>query len=183
MTDPTAHIAFLRQQRDAAADPAVRAMFDTLIAQLEPQPSQHVTNSQVGAAIAGDVFDTVDVTVIFQQAGVDLAAEQRELLDAYLTRLADRCDRLRVAGAVRRESGRDRRSTMTLSQVYVTLASTAWVTLRGGKDSRQMGQSNGERSSSCTRGYHSSSPIGVPQSSRTIEHEVSWTGMITCSSS
>ncbi|MCG8351165.1 MAG: SUMF1/EgtB/PvdO family nonheme iron enzyme [Chloroflexales bacterium] len=66
-----------------------------------------------------------NLTVFFTAAGIaDPSIEQQELITAYLARLAQRCDRLRLSGAVQRER-RDAGPALTLSQVYVTLAAEA----------------------------------------------------------
>ncbi len=75
--------------------------------------------------VAGDVHGSV--TVFFTTAGVpDPSEAQRELVASYLARLAQRCDRLRLSGAVCRERHDAAAPALTLSQVYVTLAATAW---------------------------------------------------------
>jgi formylglycine-generating enzyme required for sulfatase activity len=82
-----------------------------------------------GIAIGAGARSTV-LQLFFSAAGIaDPSEEQRELVASYLARLASRCDRLRLSGAVRRER-RDAGPTLTLSQVYVALASESWQPLR-----------------------------------------------------
>lgn len=139
--DPATQIAILRQQRDAAADPAVRAALDSAIAALEakfgsaaPPPAGDTisvgdVSQATGVAVSAGAHSTV-FQLFFTAAGIaDPTDEQRELVAAYLARLAQRCDRLRLSGAVRRER-RDAGASLTLSQVYVTLAAEAWAPVR-----------------------------------------------------
>jgi hypothetical protein len=82
----------------------------------------------IGIAIGAGARSTV--LQFFFSAGIaDPSEEQCELVASYLARLASRCDRLRLSGAVRRER-RDVGLTLTLSQVYVALASERWEPLR-----------------------------------------------------
>jgi hypothetical protein len=81
-----------------------------------------------GTFVGGDQHN---LTLFFTAAGIaDPSREQAELVAAYLARLAHRCDRLRLAGAVRRERRDAGAAALTLSQVYVTLASAAWEPVR-----------------------------------------------------
>ncbi|MEI6779062.1 MAG: SUMF1/EgtB/PvdO family nonheme iron enzyme, partial [Chloroflexales bacterium] len=62
----------------------------------------------------------------FIAAGMPTPADvQRELVTIYLARVAEKCDRLRLSGLVRRER-RDAHPALTLSQVYVALAAETW---------------------------------------------------------
>jgi hypothetical protein len=71
-----------------------------------------------GVAIGAGARSTV-LQFFFTAAGIaDPSSEQQELVAAYLARLAQRCDRLRLSGAVQRER-RDAGPPLTLSQVYV----------------------------------------------------------------
>ena len=80
-----------------------------------------------GTFVGGDQHN---LTLFFAAAGIaDPSAQQRELLASYLARLAQRCDRLRLSGAVRRER-RDAGAALTLSQVYVSLATESWEPLQ-----------------------------------------------------
>jgi formylglycine-generating enzyme required for sulfatase activity len=155
MTNPAVQLSILCAQRDAAADPAVRAALDAAIAALESQLPEH---NHAGNSVASPVADTlvrrintggdyaegnidqrsgtfiggdqIHLKMFFSAAGiVDPSAEQRELVASYLARLARHCDRLRLSGAVRRER-RDAGPILTLSQIYVALASEAWVVLQ-----------------------------------------------------
>jgi GTPase SAR1 family protein len=119
-------LANLRHEHgDAAVDDRLRALgvVDARTAHQQDIGGQ----AQVGVAVAGTING--NVTVYFTAAGVrDPSDEQRELLASYLRRLAERCDRLRLSGAVRRER-RDAAPALTLSQVYVTLAAQRRVLL------------------------------------------------------
>ena len=148
MSDTAARLARLRARLAATTDPDDRADLAAAIAALEREagvassspPPTSVTNdqriggnAQVGVAVAGSISG--DVTVFFTAAGIDPSEEQRELVASYLNRLAQRCDRLRVTGAVRRER-RDAGATLTLSDVYTTLAAESWETVREAHDAR-----------------------------------------------
>jgi formylglycine-generating enzyme required for sulfatase activity len=102
--------------------------------------------ANVGDVAGGDIIKTDDIggigiaigpgarstvfQLFFTTAGIDDPSdEQRELVAAYLARLIQRCDRLRLSGAVRRER-RDAGAPLTLSQVYVTLAAETWEPVR-----------------------------------------------------
>ncbi len=66
----------------------------------------------------------------FTAAGIAAStADQQRLVAAYLTRLAQRCDRLPLAGTVRLPGNAG--PPPTLSAVYVTLAAPAWAPVRG----------------------------------------------------
>lgn len=81
-----------------------------------------------GSFVEGNQYN---LTLFFTTAGIAKPSdEQRELVEAYLARLAQRCDRLRISGTVRRERRESSQKPLTLSQVYVTLASTQWQTIR-----------------------------------------------------
>ena len=163
MTDPRAQLDILRAQRDAAADPAVRAVLDAAIAALEallPQGSQAASapparkidtgggdyaerdlDKRSGTFIGGD---QVNLALFFAAAGIaEPSTEQHELVASYLARLASRCDRLRLSGAVRRER-RDAGPALTLSQVYVALASEAWVVLQKAQRAEEFEQALAE---------------------------------------
>ncbi len=84
-----------------------------------------------GGVVQGDIVgrDQINIMLFFTAAGItNPSAEQHEFVTSYLVRLARRCDRLRILGAVRRER-RGASTLLTLSQVYVTLASETWVTI------------------------------------------------------
>ncbi|PDW01749.1 hypothetical protein CJ255_17485 [Candidatus Viridilinea mediisalina] len=97
-------------------------------------------HASVGVAVAGDVRGDLQtgglrneglIQCFFAAAGVTHPSdEQRELVAAYLARVIQRCDRMRLAGAVRRERGDAGVATLTLSHVYVTLAATRWLLVR-----------------------------------------------------
>lgn len=156
MSDIATQLATLRALRASVTDQAQVAALDAVIATLEAQLSQHEAPSEPSASATssageagsvstggsdyaeGDIDkregtfvagDQYNLTLFFASAGInDPSAEQRELVAAYLARLAQRCDRLRLSGAVRRER-RDAGAPLTLSQVYVTLAAEAWEPL------------------------------------------------------
>ena len=142
MTDIATQLATLRALRDAATDPQQQAAFDAAIAALEQQSRSHTMtvadDADVGAAVAGDVHGDVNtgpryeafIQVFVAQSGIVLAQEaQREALASYLASLARRCDKLRLHGVVDWERKRGKAPDFTLSQVYVTLAATSWVTV------------------------------------------------------
>jgi formylglycine-generating enzyme required for sulfatase activity len=136
----------LRQKLALTDDPDLREALEDKIAALEkeagvvPNPTTGDTItvgdlSQVaGVAIGAGAHSTV-FQLFFTAAGIaDPSAEQRELVAAYLARLAQRCDRLRLSGAVHRERRDASTPPLTLSQVYVALAAEAWEPLREARD-------------------------------------------------
>ena len=142
-------LARLRAPRPAALDLSRGQLGDLAIGsvvggdqtQIARQSSQAISDqAAVGAAVAGDVHGDVQsggvrneglIQVFLQAAGVaDPSAEQRELVADYLDGLARRCDQLRLRGVVDWERKRGKAPDFTLSQVYITLAAEAWVTIR-----------------------------------------------------
>ena len=141
MTDElNARLARLRRKLAAATDPEDQADYRASIAALEKELTPAGTtqtfsgDSQTGVAIGGDANGDVQtggeryqamLQVFFQAAGVAQPDdEQRELLASYLDGLARRCDRMRLAGVVDWERKRGKAPAFTLSQLYVTLATT-----------------------------------------------------------
>ena len=147
MTDDELHalVAELRALRERWGQAAARAAL-TDNAALSSAQRTHVeslvffgSGNQFGAVTMGDVAgrDVVKgpvnqgtIQVFFTTAGLrDPTDTQHELVVSYLERLAEKCDRLRLSGAVSRER-RDASPALTLSQIYVGLAAETWE--RGG---------------------------------------------------
>ncbi|MEI7773037.1 MAG: hypothetical protein WCI67_23815, partial [Chloroflexales bacterium] len=75
------------------------------------------------------------IQVFLQAAGIPAPSDdQREIIADYLDGLARRCDQLRLRGVVDWERKRGKAPDFTLSQVYITLAADAWVTIRESPD-------------------------------------------------
>ena len=143
MTDDELHalVAELRALRERWGQAAARAAL-TDNAALSSAQRTHVeslvffgSGNQFGAVTMGDVAgrDVVKgpvnqgtIQVFFTTAGLrDPTDTQHELVVSYLERLAEKCDRLRLSGAVSRER-RDASPALTLSQIYVGLAAETW---------------------------------------------------------
>ncbi|NNJ13334.1 SUMF1/EgtB/PvdO family nonheme iron enzyme [Chloroflexales bacterium ZM16-3] len=66
------------------------------------------------------------IQIFFGSAGISNPADaQRALVQHYLARVVETCDRLRLSGLVQRER-RDASPALTLSHVYVVLAAETW---------------------------------------------------------
>ena len=107
--------------------------------------AQHFSGeANVGAAIGHDVHGDVQtggtrnealIQIFLQAAGIPAPSDdQREVVADYLDSLARRCDQLRLRGVVDWERKRGKAPDFTLSQVYITLAADAWVTIRASQD-------------------------------------------------
>ena len=130
MTETDARLLKLLARRAAATDAEDIAEIEASIADRRAAlglPMQSIDRSQVGVVIGGANSGSIDV--IFQLPGVDFAADEQEALHSYRERLVTRCNRLRATGAVAREKGSTQRVEVTLSDVYITLATTAWETI------------------------------------------------------
>jgi energy-coupling factor transporter ATP-binding protein EcfA2 len=155
MTDSASQLAVLRALRDAAIDPTQRTALDAAIAALaatlppsatdadSPETTLTIAgNAQAGVVVGRDVHGGVQaggtrnealIQIFYTAAGITQpSAAQRELIADYLASLARRCDQLRLRGVVDWERKRGKAPGFTLSQVYITLAADAWVTLREG---------------------------------------------------
>ncbi len=126
MTDPTAHIALLRAQRDATSDPAVRAALDAAIAAIETtiplstnRPDQHIQNTAPNQGAQGIFYGTVYVS---GQRG----ASAEQMLAGYLQRLVQRFGSLPVQGVYQQKAADDTLA-INLEQVYTQLATTHMV--------------------------------------------------------
>ncbi|MCS6880446.1 MAG: SUMF1/EgtB/PvdO family nonheme iron enzyme [Oscillochloridaceae bacterium] len=127
--DPAAQIAILRRQRDAAADPALRAALDSAIAALE---------AQFGSAAPPPAGDTLSVGDVTNSQAIAIGAGARatvyidgrhgktndELLAAYYQRLAARCRGMPLQGVYEQRSVADSLA-IDLDRVYTELATTA----------------------------------------------------------
>ena len=91
-----------------------------------------ITDTQGSATNSGTVKGAVigvnqgTIQNFFIAAGMPTPADvQRELVQRYLVRVVETCDRLRLSGLVQRER-RDASPALTLSQIYVALAAETW---------------------------------------------------------
>ena len=146
-------LAALRQQHAALITLSGAQMGDVKmgdvaggdITSVEQQITQTISGeAHVGAAIGGNVHGDVQtggvrneglIQIFLQAAGIAAPSDdQREIVADYLDGLARRCDQLRLRGVVDWERKRGKAPDFTLSQVYITLAADAWVTIRVSPD-------------------------------------------------
>ncbi len=89
----------------------------------DTQGSVNNTGTVKGAAVG---VNQGTIQLFFTAAGLpDPADAQRALVQRYLARVVETCDRLRLSGLVQRER-RDASPALTLSHVYVALAAETW---------------------------------------------------------
>ena len=90
----------------------------------------------------GQLFvDTMygNVQIFFHSAGIpDPTYAQQQMVRVYLERLARRCDRLRLAGFVVGSRQEAHTPNVTLSQIYVTLASDRWEVVTTGATAQEV---------------------------------------------